>query len=636
MSRQTMAVCALVLLVAGSASAARFTDPFDTPPEVAGRKPFAWDGLSTAGAGPWRVVDGVLRYQTREALPAGASLSLVAAGLEVTDTTSWSLETGFRHVAGTAPRPGYETVMYMTWNAGPAQMRILGLLYDADKQVLQLLNGAATESKLPVDLTGEFHAVRLTATAEQVRLYIDDKLLAGPLPINAQTYSQTPGFFIGPITGGDKHTLHYEYSYFAFTTDGAFAPDAQPGWSPRTETQPVAEGLRNMQRTVGQTSYAGIRLVSREKGTARWQQVIPEHWRALADIIRKEPAQIEATEYTYPDATGPSKQNIYRNSQALRHDDKRCIAISHLTRGIDDTGPGFIDYKLWTRISMDGGKTYDRERPLVQTGPDFSPMHPLKYVWIGRNSFCYAAIPPFLKMSNGQVLLPIYFAPLDENGKYYNPLGAYTFTWVAALIGTWNAQGTDLTWEVSDDVRLSGEQSSRGSNECAVIELTAPGHLLLIMRGSNLPNPRGTLPACKWKALSTDYGRTWTECTPLTYSDGEAFYSPSSCSSMIRSSRTQKVYWIGNISRTLPRGNSPRFPLVIAEVDEGALALRRETVTIIDDFEPGDAPDMQLSNFSLLEDPATGQIIITLNRMMSPQHDAKAATGAHTYVVEVK
>ena len=156
----------------------------------------------------------------------------------------------------------------------------------------------------------------------------------------------------------------------------------------------------------------------------------------------------------------------------------------------------------------------------------------------------------------------------------------------------------------------------------------------MVTRGSNLPNPTGKLPAIKWKTRSTDYGKTWSAYTPFTFADGEEFWSPSSCSSFIRSSKTGKVYWIGNISRTLPRGNSPRYPLVIAELDEETLSLRRETLTIIDDRQPNDPPDLQLSNFNIVEEPETGLLVVYMGRYMSQQDHPGA--GTHTYVIEVK
>jgi len=62
----------------------------------------------------------------------------------------------------------------------------------------------------------------------------------------------------------------------------------------------------------------------------------------------------------------------------------------------------------------------------------------------------------------------------------------------------------------------------------------------------------------------------------------------------------------------------PRWPLVIAELDEEKLALRKNTVTIIDDHGPNDGADLQLSNMSNIEDPQSGRIIVIL--------DVRAAT----------
>jgi hypothetical protein len=91
---------------------------------------------------------------------------------------------------------------------------------------------------------------------------------------------------------------------------------------------------------------------------------------------------------------------------------------------------------------------------------------------------------------------------------------------------------------------------------------------------------------------------------------------------------------VGNISRTLPRGNWPRYPLVIGEVDEETLCLRRETVTIIDDRNAEDPPDMQLSNYNLIEDEQTGEFVLSLNRW-NPDPKAPGA-GTHTYVIRVE
>ena len=104
----------------------------------------------------------------------------------------------------------------------------------------------------------------------------------------------------------------------------------------------------------------------------------------------------------------------------------------------------------------------------------------------------------------------------------------------------------------------------------------------------------------------------------LKYDDGSSFYSPSSYHRMIRHSMSGKLYWIGNISAAPPSGNSPRYPLVIAEVDETIPALKKSTVTVIDDKQPGQTDAIQFSNFSLLEDReshASGTVYDALRRV---------------------
>jgi hypothetical protein len=238
-----------------------------------------------------------------------------------------------------------------------------------------------------------------------------------------------------------------------------------------------------------------------------------------------------------------------------------------------------------------------------------------------------------VRMSNGQIFLPCYYGPLDENGNYYNPRNTSTYSLVFGLIGTWDAASNDVVWDVTDPITLTPEQSTGGLSECGVIELKdKPGHIFMAMRAGNEGDRTGKVPCWKWKTLSADYGKTWSEPTPLTFSDGTRFWSPTSQGMFIRSSRTGKAYWIGNISRVRPRGGWPRYPLVIAELDEEKLGLRRETVTVIDDRGPGDGSDMQLSNFGFIEDPQTGHILVTLNRLRG----APGADGQVTYEIEVR
>ena len=101
---------------------------------------------------------------------------------------------------------------------------------------------------------------------------------------------------------------------------------------------------------------------------------------------------------------------------------------------------------------------------------------------------------------------------------------------------------------------------------------------------------------------------------------------------MIRHSVNGKLYWLGNLSATPPAGNSPRYPLVIAEVDEYKAALKRSTVTAIDDRQPGEG-DIQFSNFSVIEDRISHDLVMhltTFGQEPNPQDWATAENFRYT------
>ncbi|MBI2300123.1 MAG: hypothetical protein HYU66_14465 [Armatimonadetes bacterium] len=636
-----MRSCTLLLALACAApsarAATRWTDVFDTPVDAARRRPFEWDGLGRAlDKRCWSARDGALVFDTREAPGDPVGLSFVTAGLTLAPSPAFSLEVGFRHVSGAAPRPAYECLAYLRWAAAtPGTMRVLVVQYDATARELVLYNADRDELRASADLTGGFHAVRLVSGGGQAALFVDGQPAGAPVTLRERKMTDSEAILLGPVTGGDKPTLHYEYDYLAFA-DEALRP-GEGAWDPAREREPVGRGGSLLGALLDHPPYPGIKVLARQAGRAAIDRARPDEMVRYEAVRGRMPAQLEVPFYTYPDQPGPSRQNVYRSAYPLRCDERRQVAVTMLTRGIDDTREGFMDYKLWYRVSLDGGATWRDEKPLVQAGDGYSPQHPIEPVYIGKNSFCFATIPPtLLLMSNAEVFLPSYYAPLGPDGKYYNPLNAFTFTWVVGLIGRWNAAGDDLLWTISRPVKLEGEQSARGADECGVVELRQPGHLLMVIRGSNQPNPTGKVPAVKWQTLSTDYGRTWSPCTPFGTTEGQVLPSPSSCCSLIRSSRTGRVYWIGNVSRVPPQGNWPRYPLVIGEVDEDKLALKPETVTVIDDREEHDPADLQLSNWNLLEDAHTGRLVLSLVRYMGEGHDPAAASGTWTYEIEAR
>jgi hypothetical protein len=134
------------------------------------------------------------------------------------------------------------------------------------------------------------------------------------------------------------------------------------------------------------------------------------------------------------------------------------------------------------------------------------------------------------------------------------------------------------------------------------------------MRGSNDRRPE--LPGYRWYSISSDAGRCWTAPQPWTYADGASFFSPSSCSQLIRHS-SGRLFWLGNIVPENPHGNRPRYPFVIGEVDPRSGLLHRASIRIIDTLQPGEAPTMSLSNFFAREDRRTRAVVVHMTRLFA-------------------
>ena len=74
-----------------------------------------------------------------------------------------------------------------------------------------------------------------------------------------------------------------------------------------------------------------------------------------------------------------------------------------------------------------------------------------------------------------------------------------------------------------------------------------------------------------------------------------------------------RCYWLGNISPENCRGNNPRWPLVIGEVDPKSLLLIRQSVITLDTKQP-DEEGINLSHWWAFEDRETGDIVVPTYR----------------------
>jgi len=288
-------------------------------------------------------------------------------------------------------------------------------------------------------------------------------------------------------------------------------------------------------------------------------------------------------------------------------DPQRDILLVMILQGTLPTDNPLEGMKHWTlhySLSDDGGRTEYHQSQVIQGGAEYSAVHPLSGVWVGKNAAMIGDVScrP-IHIRTGQVLQPVQITPIGPDGEYENPGGGYTYHDAAVLIGTWN-RSRQLDWKLSERVRADPKRSTRGMIEPTLAQFP-DGRILMVMRGSN--DVRPDLPGRRWYSISSDQGRHWTAPEPWTYEDGTSFYSPSSCSQLLVHS-SGRIYWIGNISPTNPRGNHPRYPLVLGEVDRRTMRLKRATVCTLDDRRGGDAERMQISNFFADEDRLTGEL----------------------------
>lgn len=271
------------------------------------------------------------------------------------------------------------------------------------------------------------------------------------------------------------------------------------------------------------------------------------------------------------------------------------------------------DSYLRYRVSLDGGWTFLFDEPIIQKG-DFNFQHPLEGLYLGKNAIFLGDLGcrP-IRTRQGHILVPAQMTVLNEAGQLETFGSGWDYYHSLMLIGAWR-EDHRLEWQVSEPIKADPSRTVRGLYEPTLAEMP-DGRILCVMRGSNglQKDPHFQLPSYKWYSVSTDGGFHWSPPEPWRYSNGKSFFSPSSMSQLIMHSNGH-YYWIGNLSPTNCQGNSPRWPLVIGEVDVQTMMLIQDSVITIDTRGPEEPEGLQLSNFYAFEDRATGDIVLPMQR----------------------
>jgi len=266
----------------------------------------------------------------------------------------------------------------------------------------------------------------------------------------------------------------------------------------------------------------------------------------------------------------------------------------------------FCDHGFY-QLSADNGEHWDDGHLLkYEEGPDFDPENWGNPAYFRSNEMYIGGIAVH---SKGNVIIaatvPVLFRDAEDEKTplvFPNTYREGCVGGAICFVGKWNPELKDYSWQTSNRVFLPRKVSTRGLVEIDISELK-DGRLLLLMRGSNYGMDPLECPARKWYSVSEDGGLTWSEVKDFRYDTGEQFFSPASIGRTFRSTASGKLYYFLNIVSMDTLASGPRYPLLVAEIDEENVSLIKETVTIVDDRNPKlDSASLQLSNFNLLED----------------------------------
>ncbi len=262
------------------------------------------------------------------------------------------------------------------------------------------------------------------------------------------------------------------------------------------------------------------------------------------------------------------------------------------------------------RLSHDGGLTWSDKRPFIQDGPEFNEKdYSERHNSMG-GFIQFGEVPPYLTDKDEALILP-FQGRSQVNSDTEGSIQAGRF------FGEWDESARDYRWKVA-----GGYVPGGGCEQ--TIERLKDGRLLNILRVQGEIEPYYFDLRYRPFSISDDDGKNWSKPSPLKWDDGEHIVSPRSWSRLIRAT-SGKLYWIANILPDLDKLNEniiaqlkhtgradPRYPLVMAEVDEVSLTLKRDTETVIIDREPGETEYVRFSNFFCYNDRKSGEIVLYL------------------------
>ena len=173
----------------------------------------------------------------------------------------------------------------------------------------------------------------------------------------------------------------------------------------------------------------------------------------------------------------------------------------------------------------------------------------------------------------------------------------------------------ELSWRFGDMIEVSYPKSMVGCCEAGLAWLGDEG-LFNTMRCQG--NEAREIQSIRYTTESADGGMTWSEPSPLEYKDGSTVWTPSSPHRFYRSSETGKTYVVANFLPGPVFGQTPRYPLSIAEFDVENRHVIRDSVEVVQDLPEGAPKSRRYTNFSMYEERESLDLILQMEEQ--PKH----------------
>jgi hypothetical protein len=298
--------------------------------------------------------------------------------------------------------------------------------------------------------------------------------------------------------------------------------------------------------------------------------------------------------------SGPFADGCLQNAWMHFLDPDKGLLIAVFTKSVPHEKTKERNTKVYYEISRDEGDTWSPARQIIHPGREYNEEHWMPGVTCGQQDV-RADMAPFAKLDDGTIVCG--FTCSDPRMF----LGAErVLPTVVFLRGRWHSDLTDLSWEIGASIAVP---DTVGCGVCEPDLVHLGGQRLFTTLRCQGNEEKG-IYSSRQAALSEDGGQTWSQPWPLSYDDGTPVYVPAAFAAFERQPETGRVFWFANILDKPVYGQTPRYPLSMAELDTRSLCLIKDSVTVIQARPEGYPDTARYSNFGHYVDRQTGEFVL--------------------------